>query len=135
MAMPSDTVAAPRNLSSALLGRLAQVAESNDGVVPIHGRLFAQWMHHAFPRECPYPHEAGTTSPQTPDEWMRGTGHQSTKASKEEMLKQVESDTCMITGPSAGSGCGDEWERGAELPWSKTEELLTVQPVPPMQFD
>merc|ERR1719210_2599905 len=41
----------------------------------------------------------------------------------------------MITRPSAGSGCGDEWERGTELPWSKTEELLTVQSVPPMQFD
>merc|ERR1719461_1721677 len=110
-ALPSATVVAPRNLSAALLGRLTQVAESNNGVVPLHGRLFAQWMHHAFPRECPYPHEAGTTSPQTPDEWMRGTGHESTVASTEEMIKQVESDTCVGTGPSAEFDCGGEKEQ------------------------
>jgi len=123
-ALPSATVAAPRSLSAALLGRLAQVAESHGGVVRLHSRLFAQWMHHAYPRECPYPHEAGTTSPQTPDEWMRETGHSSTTASKEEMMKQVESDTC-----STGvAGCGGEGETDSELPWSETEELLTSQP-------
>jgi len=62
-AMPSDTVAAPRNLSAALLSRLEEVAASNGGKVPLHGRLFAQWMHHAYPRECEYPHLAGKTSP------------------------------------------------------------------------
>jgi len=62
-AMPSDTVAAPRNLSAALVARLGEVAASNGGRVPLHGRLFAQWMHHAYPRECEYPHLAGKTSP------------------------------------------------------------------------
>ncbi|CAE7211809.1 unnamed protein product [Symbiodinium sp. CCMP2592] len=28
--------------------------------VPLHGRLFAQWLHHAFPRDCPFPHVSGT---------------------------------------------------------------------------
>ena len=28
--------------------------------VPLHGRLFAQWMHYAFPRHCPFPHVSGT---------------------------------------------------------------------------
>merc|ERR1719281_2166442 len=25
-------------------------------MVQLHGRLFAQWLHYAFPHECPYPH-------------------------------------------------------------------------------
>merc|ERR1719343_1153878 len=49
-AMPSDTVQAPRELPAKLLRRLSDVAAANGGVVPLHGRLFAQWMHHAFPR-------------------------------------------------------------------------------------
>merc|ERR1719356_1829203 len=82
--LPSDTVSAPREFSQALMGRLSQVAEANGGKVPLHGRLFAQWMHHAYPRECPYPHEVGTTSPQTPDERMEETGHDMATASEEE---------------------------------------------------
>lgn len=49
--MASDTVAAPRELSEGLRVRLQEVAALHGGKVPIHGRLFAQWMHHAFPRE------------------------------------------------------------------------------------
>jgi len=120
-ALPSDTVEAPRFLSSALLGRLSEIAAGNGGVVPLHGRLFAQWMHHAFPRECPYPHEAGTTSPQTPDEWLQRMG-ETHKLSLEERRRTVEEDTCAFEpefGPAAGCGGG-----GEELPWSSTEELL-----------
>merc|ERR1719346_663343 len=53
----SETVHAPRNLSAVLLGRLEQISELHRGAVPLHGRLFAQWMHHAYPRECAFPHE------------------------------------------------------------------------------
>jgi len=123
--LPSETVNAPRELSPALLARLEQVAASNGGQVPLHGRLFAQWMHHAYPRECPYPHESGTVSPQTPDEWMKATGASDSSASREEMRQQVESDVCAIdeNGKPKGKGC-DEAE---DLPWSEAEELL-VQP-------
>merc|ERR1719195_1631026 len=91
--MTTDTVMAPRVLPPALLLRLQEVAALTDGKVNLHGRLFAQWMHHAFPRECPYPHEAGTTAPQTADEWMKASGHESEQASEEEMKKIVE-DAC-----------------------------------------
>ncbi|CAK0852007.1 unnamed protein product [Prorocentrum cordatum] len=40
--------------------------------VPIHGRLFAQWLHYAFPRECPFPHKAGAASARTPAEFGDG---------------------------------------------------------------
>ena len=55
---------------SILLGRLEDAAAHHGGTVQLHGKLFGQWMHHAFSRECPFPHVAGVTNPQTPDEWM-----------------------------------------------------------------
>jgi len=70
----SDTVDAPRNLSAPLLKRLEEIAVHHDGQVPLHGRLFGQWMHHAYPLECPFPHTSGTTSPLSPDEWMEASG-------------------------------------------------------------
>merc|ERR1712194_125869 len=89
-ALSSDTVVAPRFLSAQLKRRLHSIAESNAGQVPLHGRLFAQWMHHAFPRECPFPHNDGSTNPQTADEWMQKTGHESSKASAEEIKAHVD---------------------------------------------
>merc|ERR1712048_47443 len=71
--LSSETMG-PRVLPASLKRRLVQVAASNGGRVLLHGRLFAQWMHHAYPRECPFPHELGTASPVTPDEWIKKTG-------------------------------------------------------------
>merc|ERR1719352_1474995 len=81
----SDTVDAPRNLTSMMLTRLDAIAAQHGGKVPLHGRLFAQWMHHAFPHECPMPHKAGMASPMTADEWMQATGHDTAKKTDEEM--------------------------------------------------
>ena len=53
--MSSATVDAPRQIPSALEQKLHLIAKQNDGQVPLHGRLFAQWMHYAFPHECPLP--------------------------------------------------------------------------------
>jgi len=117
--LPSDSVAAPRNLSQQLLGRLSQVAAANNGKVPLHGRLFAQWMHHAYPRDCPYPFESNVM-PQTPDEWLENQGHAGASATSAQMQAQIESDTCAFS-PEGPRGCGGN----TELPWSDTEELLT----------
>jgi hypothetical protein len=59
--MPSSTVSSNRELSGWLLHRLDEVASHHGGQVPLHGRLFGQWMHYAYPRECPYPHAHGET--------------------------------------------------------------------------
>merc|ERR1719274_429688 len=58
----SATVDAPRSFPQALERKLHQVATSQGGDVALHGRLFSQWLHFAFPNECAYPHteEAGT---------------------------------------------------------------------------
>jgi hypothetical protein len=146
--LSSNTVAAPRELSAQLLDRLARVALLNGGQVPLHGRLFAQWMHHAFPRECAYPHESGTTSALTPDEWMKETGQEDSKASTEEMLEHVRNDTCRLT--PVGVSCGrprglvtkasqeqeaaeaapEQDEADRDLPWNEKEELLVVRSPP-----
>jgi len=79
-------------LSSTLLGRLDEAAAAHGGTVQLHGRLFGQWMHHAFPRECPFPHVSGAINPQTPDEWMSAEGQEIT-ASQREMRRYAAMST------------------------------------------
>mmetsp|Transcript_53601 Transcript_53601/g.152745 ORF Transcript_53601/g.152745 Transcript_53601/m.152745 type:complete len:576 (-) Transcript_53601:96-1823(-) len=50
----------PPRLEGALTSQLEQIAATHNGQVPLHGRLFAQWLHFAFPRGCPFPHKAGS---------------------------------------------------------------------------
>jgi len=111
----SSTVDAPRNLTSTLLGRLDEVASRNGGSVPLHGRLFAQWMHHAFPNECPYPHVSGSTAPKKPDEWM-AERQEDPMVSAEERSQHVERHSGLA--PSVGS------DAEPLLQWDVEEELI-----------
>jgi hypothetical protein len=123
--LSTDTTLGPRNLSETLVQRLKSVADMHGGVVPLHGRLFAQWMHHAFPRECPYPHGSGTTVPQTADEWMEETGQTDSKASKEEMLAHIKNDPCGDDSCPVGADARTYHDLSEnELPWDDSEELL-----------
>lgn len=54
--LSSATVDAPRRLPAVMHEKLHAIAERHGGEVALHGRLFAQWMHYAFPNECPFPH-------------------------------------------------------------------------------
>lgn len=112
----SDTIEAPRNFSVAQLSLLDDIAEHHGGYVPVHGRLFAQWMHHAYPRECPFPNLADTTNPLSPDEWMDHMDLETHLASDEEVKEHFavprnESMPGMIL--------------KASLPWTAVEELVT----------
>ncbi|CAE7257061.1 HERC4 [Symbiodinium sp. CCMP2592] len=111
-ALPSATIRAPRELSSSLADRLREVARGHGGAVPLHGRLFAQWLHHAYPRECPYPH-VGKINPMTADEWMQANGGQSVSATKEDMQRYVEAASSATP--------------VADLPWSSEEKLVAKQ--------
>jgi len=114
-ALPSETVDAPRNLSTVLLARLDEIASHHNGHVPIHGRLFLQWMHHAYPRECSYPHAAGTTKPVTQDEWLRMNSKiDDAMATEDEQKSHVSAEPL-----SKPMGLED-------LPWSAVEELVAV---------
>merc|ERR1719161_1002286 len=64
----SSSVFLARNLSVSLLDRLDEIASKHEDKIPLHGRLFAQWLHFVFPHECPFPHKSGTVSPKTPGE-------------------------------------------------------------------
>jgi len=111
----SDTVHAPRNISGALLSRLGQIAELHGGQVPLHGRLFAQWMHHAYPRECSFPHVIGALTRMSPSEWMDIHDIDSAEASEQEMALLVNVDDI--------DAMTLETKREA-LPWTMTEELV-----------
>jgi len=59
----------PPKLKGSLSRQLDQIATAHGGKVPLHGRLFAQWLHYAFPRECPFPHKSGATAQKAPGEF------------------------------------------------------------------
>jgi len=116
--MPSIAANGSRILSAKMLQYLDEIAKSHQGVVPLHGRLFAQWMHHAYPRECPYPHKSGTTRQQTGDEWFLENGIESL-ATEKEMHEFTKKSSSIAVG-------SDE----AIMPWSTEEELLVCREVP-----
>lgn len=108
--LASDTVAAPRNLSSAQVTRLHEIAEHHGGQVPLHGRLFSQWMHHAYPRECGFPHVAGSTNPLNQRDFTDKFGLH-TEVTDEELSWYVENHTLE--------------EAPVTLPWTNAEELIS----------
>jgi len=111
--LESDTVEAPRNLSSVQLARLSAIADAHGGQVMLHGRLFAQWLHHAYPRECPFPHLMGSTSALSQEDWHRSTGGEAPLATKEAMQRRAAE---LEAAPQ---------EQGLQaLPWTEIEELV-----------
>mmetsp|Transcript_27744 Transcript_27744/g.79688 ORF Transcript_27744/g.79688 Transcript_27744/m.79688 type:complete len:687 (-) Transcript_27744:46-2106(-) len=132
--LPSDTVNASRRLSDSLVRRLQGIAEMHGGQVPLHGRLFAQWMHHAYPRECPYPHEGGV-NPQTPNEWMQEAGQEQEARASEAEVREILGD-CAASGangapcrPAAHADSNAQMQH-AELPWTDSEVLLARGSLP-----
>lgn len=115
--LPSATVEAPRTLPAPLLERLEEIAAQHGGLVPFHGRLFNQWLHHAYPRECPYPHLSGTSNPVTPDKFVAETGL-SDWADQETMRWHIE---------ESGKGRENEEIFEEDLPWAAEEELFIGQ--------
>jgi len=86
----SASMPSGRTLSPWLHQRLDEVAKHHGGLVPLHGRLFAQWLHYAYPRECPFPHAAGSISPVLiSDVSANETGYTPT-AKKDEMQRIVD---------------------------------------------
>merc|ERR1719148_38367 len=110
-ALESETVEAPRNLSSAQYARLEEIATFHGGHVPLHGRLFAQWMHHAYPRECRFPHESGTTNPLNQQEYKKLFGMDA-EVSDDEILNHVNKTLTPLQAKSV------------MLPWTSSEELI-----------
>lgn len=102
----------PPNLNDGLAEQLRNVAAPHGGQVPLHGRLFAQWLHYAFPRECPFPHKAGSFAAHTLTPTEFG---QEYFATKEEMTRHAAGT------PDAKTGESDE---DFMTQWSAEEELF-----------
>lgn len=110
---------APR-ISSKLRNQLRRLAETHGGKVPLHGRLFAQWLHFVFPQECPFPHKSG--SAQTHSIHELGDAAFSSKKEMERHANTAELEESAAL----------EEERWLSQ-WSEEEELLAdySQHVPP----
>jgi hypothetical protein len=74
-------------INSYLVKQLEDIAKASQGKVPLHGRLFAQWLHYVFPHECPFPHKAGTTSNLAPSVYQ---GHLATTSEMQHNSNQEE---------------------------------------------
>lgn len=101
--MSSTTVDAPRTFSPSMKSRLDQIADQNEGTIPIHGRLFGQWLHYAFPHECPLP-VAGVNA-LTPSAWLNGAAIGT--ASEREIHIQT-SDELELSGHQSATEWTDE---------------------------
>jgi hypothetical protein len=106
----------PVRVDSALQAQLMRVAQTHGGRVPLHGRLFAQWLHYVFPRECAFPHRAGGAAALTPAQFGEDA-----IASPEAVSKHVAED--IVHQDLAGGNMTAEpgvWMSQ----WSEEEELL-----------
>merc|ERR1719183_1611891 len=122
--LPSSTITTPQNPAGSLLQRLDDIAATHGGMVPLHSRLFAQWMHHVYPRECPFPHISGTTDAQSAGQFQEESGVEA-QASDEEMMQYV-------TLPQNTTDRETKSDLAVEevMSWSSEEELFVVRPLP-----
>jgi len=128
MAQLEKALAAPRAAPSDLRAALAALPApdstvrpveelqkaSEDGLVALHGRLFAQWLHHAYPRQCPMPSRAGMRLWQElPRDFTLRTG-QDYAATHEEMKRYADQKLSK--------------EGVCRLPWISEELLVSEMP-------
>jgi len=118
--LSSSTVEGPRQLPKALVRRLGDIAKVHGGLVPLHGRLFAQWLHYAFPLECQYPQQLASEDVLMPLHWQR-KGHAATEEEKERYIKLASSAVENVAYMPVGDGA-DEVQH--ELPQWSEEEVL-----------
>ena len=116
----SATVDAPRELPSGLVRRLQDIADHNEGQVPLHGRLFAEWLHYAFPHECPYPKVFQEAKALTPQFWAL----KKMSVDAEERLEIASTATLQPENATQATPGGE-----AEIAWS-SEELLHAHEAP-----
>lgn len=124
----TSTTAQTKALPQALVSRLQSAADRNGGSIPLYGRLFAQWLHFVFPRECPFPHTAGSTNPQTPSDYAKATSEKSTLKTHEmdgvmDMLQNTYKNNDEETVAATGNQL-EESEEDLLARWSDEEEVL-----------
>jgi len=89
----SRYVEGPRQLSRSLVRQLEALSERHEGSVQLHSRLFAQWLHNAFPSDCPYPHIVEDQKVLKTDYWKDALSSTSTAESPEVRLERIANST------------------------------------------
>lgn len=102
-------------LQGTLSEQLHKIADMHEGKVPLHGRLFAQWLHYVFPRECPFPHKIGMISSVTPAQY--GEEYVATSSDMRRHASNATTSDILLT-----SVPKDELEWMSQ--WSPEEEFL-----------
>eukprot|EP00928_Gymnodinium_smaydae_P089152 TRINITY_DN73153_c0_g1_i1.p1 TRINITY_DN73153_c0_g1~~TRINITY_DN73153_c0_g1_i1.p1 ORF type:complete len:549 (+),score=137.39 TRINITY_DN73153_c0_g1_i1:80-1726(+) len=111
-ALSSRTANGEQKLPAELRQRLQDIADHHGGVVPLHGRLFAQFLHHAYPVDCPYPTNVDVTV--ASEDWLH----------LQHRDAYVERDVAEAYIAAAGE-IDDEGESAqCKIPWSSEEELF-----------
>jgi len=114
--LASASQLANRTLSAGLLRLLEDVAAHHDGQVPIHGRLFSQWMHQAYPRECNHPHAVSQNRFKLTDLKTRATAVE--KQHHMEQVNQAKLQTAESSGEAEFTTAGL---------WTMHEELVDAK--------
>ena len=88
------------------------IASHQGGKIPLHGRLFAQWMHHVYPRDYAYPHLSGTSNPVTAE------------ANMDQTVKGIIITYEGLQGVISKVSTQEQPETGNEMPWSERAKLF-----------
>merc|ERR1712048_1378297 len=110
------SVEAPRLMRPSLVKQLNSIAALHGGAVPLHGRLFAQWLHFAFPSECPHPKSYMDSSMRT--QWVDFEKASSLATLPDEERARQASVSSMPTFASEPSS--SQWSEHEVLPFSPT---------------
>jgi hypothetical protein len=119
--LASHTMPKNRELSPWLKERLNDIANHHGGRVPLHGRLFTQWMHFAYPRECSYPHVSGVMEGQRPEDVFSLDSLRTMESSftENQMLEHIET----YSNQTSSQEASDDFDM-----WSMEEELVVWRP-------
>jgi len=109
----------PVAIDATLSAQLESIAAAHGGQVPLHGRLFLQWLHYVFPRECPFPHKTGTVVQTAPHEYNGDY-----VATVEEMKAHKETDVTDIATELSANATMAKEEMQWMSQWSEEEELI-----------
>lgn len=121
------TTSAPaaHTLPDTLVHKLQEVAHHHGGRVPLYGRLFAQWMHMAFPRECQFPHVANAKTPMNNREFEE-VMNLSVSFTNAELVSYAKSLHASWSSASAIARPAREKKSLHLAMWDPTEELISA---------
>jgi len=100
-------------LDAHLVAQLESIASANGGQVPIHGRLFAQWLHYVFPRDCAFPHKTGAAQALSPTQY--GEGYLASDNEIETHAKDTSAEVPLATMAKEELQWMSQWSHDEEL--------------------